>query len=218
MNDNEIDQDIRHLIDGEITEEERRRLLACIREDADAYARWNALHDIVEAARRIPRRKAPDNMADTVASCIREREAVSISEPSPEIKYDWRRIAAAACISFILGAGMGWGLAFMYPSYADLVVNPAPEVQVRFVFTQPGTRDVRLVGDFNNWDTNGIPLFDRSNNGVWSTILSLPPGVYQYMYIVDGQTWVTDPTAEAYLDDGFGQRNAVLRVDLPNTG
>jgi hypothetical protein len=32
------------------------------------------------------------------------------------------------------------------------------------------------------------------------------------MFVVDGKAWVTDPKAETYRDDGFGNKNAVMRV------
>jgi len=42
------------------------------------------------------------------------------------------------------------------------------------------------------------------------------PGVHEYMFIVNGDTWVTDPRADRYVDDGFGNRNAVLAVASPS--
>jgi hypothetical protein len=34
------------------------------------------------------------------------------------------------------------------------------------------------------------------------------------MFVVDGTAWVTDPDAESFQDDGFGNRNAVVRVSI----
>ncbi len=31
------------------------------------------------------------------------------------------------------------------------------------------------------------------------------------MFVVDGE-WVTDPQADRYVDDGFGNRNALIEV------
>jgi 1,4-alpha-glucan branching enzyme len=50
----------------------------------------------------------------------------------------------------------------------------------------------------------------RGQGGVWTVELPLAPGRrYEYMFVVDGR-WVTDPTAPASVDDGFGGQNAVL--------
>jgi hypothetical protein len=30
--------------------------------------------------------------------------------------------------------------------------------------------------------------------------------------VLDGKAWVADPGAESYQDDGFGSRNAVMKI------
>ena len=42
--------------------------------------------------------------------------------------------------------------------------------------------------------------------------MPIQPGVHKYMFVIDGTEWVTDPDAERYAEDGFGNRNAVLAV------
>jgi 1,4-alpha-glucan branching enzyme len=54
----------------------------------------------------------------------------------------------------------------------------------------------------------------RRDGGVWTVDIPLRPGVYSYMFVVDGTAWVTDPDAESFQDDGFGNRNAVVRVSI----
>jgi hypothetical protein len=51
-------------------------------------------------------------------------------------------------------------------------------------------------------------------NGRWVTSLILPPDNYEYMFVVDDDTWVTDPLALTTRDDGFGSRNAVLALGI----
>jgi hypothetical protein len=34
------------------------------------------------------------------------------------------------------------------------------------------------------------------------------------MFVVDGKTWVIDPKAQVYDDDGFGGRSSVVRVRI----
>lgn len=61
------------------------------------------------------------------------------------------------------------------------------------VFTLPGhqnARKVYLVGDFNNWNMIGTPLY-RTKEG-WETKITLPKGKYYYKFIVDGY-WTNDP-------------------------
>jgi hypothetical protein len=49
---------------------------------------------------------------------------------------------------------------------------------------------------------------------VWTAQLVLPPGTYEYMFVENGENWVTDPLALQTRDDGFGRKNAVLDVSI----
>ncbi len=84
---------------------------------------------------------------------------------------------------------------------------------VRLVFPPAGpVRTVTVAGDFNGWQPEGLPLIQRE--GVWTIDLALPPGIYEYMFVVDGQQWVTDPLARATRDDGYGGENAILDLTI----
>ena len=52
---------------------------------------------------------------------------------------------------------------------------------------------VQLAADFTEWEKSPIDLI-RFENGVWSTTVPLPPGVYAYRFLVDGH-WYDDPRA-----------------------
>lgn len=94
--------------------------------------------------------------------------------------------------------------------------EPLPVVTLfRFSVDAPGAQQVSVAGDFNGWRTDEIFLADVTGRGHFSVTLPLRPGRYAYMFVVDGTTWVTDPHAEAYRDDGFGNRNAVVNITTP---
>ena len=75
------------------------------------------------------------------------------------------------------------------------VLERAPrEVAFRFDGRRiAGARSVVLVGSFNGWLAQPL-LLER--DGWWTTAVSLPPGEYEYLFLVDGNPW-NDP-----LDDG----------------
>lgn len=85
-------------------------------------------------------------------------------------------------------------------------------ITVRLTFQAPQAHTVAVAGEFNKWKTDADEM--KRTDGVWSIDLKLKPGVYTYSFIVDGKSWVPDPGAESYEDDGFGSRNAVLRVNI----
>jgi hypothetical protein len=95
------------------------------------------------------------------------------------------------------------------------VSNAAP-IYVQFVLVDRDANSVAVAGDFNNWQRDGVALRDSDGDGVWTGLVALPPGLHKYMFIVDGERWVTDPEAERHVDDGFGMRNAVITVTPPS--
>jgi 1,4-alpha-glucan branching enzyme len=77
-----------------------------------------------------------------------------------------------------------------------------------FVFGAGDAESVCLVGNFNRWTVCATPL-ERTPDGLWRVICELPPGRHEYMFVVDNE-WRSDPDAGLYVDDGFGNQNAVL--------
>ncbi len=81
--------------------------------------------------------------------------------------------------------------------------------QVLFVMPAPGAHSVAVVGSFNDWEPT--PLTDKNNDGVWRVQLKLPPGRYEYAFVVDGRWWGQDPLADEYVRS-FGEYNSVRYV------
>jgi hypothetical protein len=84
-------------------------------------------------------------------------------------------------------------------------------VYVQFALEAPTATSVAVAGDFSDWQP-AFTLTDADGDGVWTGRVPVQPGVHGYMFLVDETRWQTDPRAERYQDDGFGNRNAVLAV------
>ena len=84
-------------------------------------------------------------------------------------------------------------------------------VYVQFLLEAPHASSVAVAGDFNGWLPD-IGLVDPDGDGVWSGRVPLMPGVHEYMFVIDGTQWMTDPLAERFKEDGFGHRNSVLAI------
>ena len=48
--------------------------------------------------------------------------------------------------------------------------------------------------------------------GRWVKELALPPGDYEYRFVVDG-AWIPDPLAKETVPNPFGEMNSVLKVN-----
>jgi len=84
----------------------------------------------------------------------------------------------------------------------------------RVVFTvraEPGSK-VFLAGSFNNWDPTAKEMIDKKADGAFTATLQLPPGDYQYKFVIDG-TWCADPECPDWLQNDHGTLNSVKRVD-----
>ena len=97
------------------------------------------------------------------------------------------------------------------PGATTTADGAASVVYVQFVLEAPGATSVSLAGDFSDWEAS-VTLADQNADGLWTARVPVRPGVYGYMFLIDGTEWRTDPRADRYQDDGFGNRNAVLAV------
>ena len=78
-------------------------------------------------------------------------------------------------------------------------------------------KDVFLAGSFNDWNPQSTAMTNK-NSGEWAADLELPPGFYEYRYVVDGQ-WCNEPacadheTCPSCGPNPFGSKNQKLQVD-----
>ncbi|MBI4423578.1 MAG: hypothetical protein HY554_07625 [Elusimicrobia bacterium] len=63
---------------------------------------------------------------------------------------------------------------------------------VEFRLKAPKAKQVLLAGDFSQWRPD--VALKKAPEGVWETVLPLPPGRYHYLFQVDG-AWLADPKA-----------------------
>ena len=115
-------------------------------------------------------------------------------------------VACAAMIS----APRSWA----QPPSSNAVV--APTVAHTFVLNADRPlKSVTVAGTFNGWNNSANPL-TSSGAGQWKTTLRLPYGKHSYKFVLDGQTWITDPNAARNEDDGNGNTNSVLMLLPPD--
>ena len=82
------------------------------------------------------------------------------------------------------------------------------ELGVEFTVYAPYAENVYLSGSFNNWKPDQL-LMKKDSLGVWHFTIYLPPGRYEYKFVVDGE-WIADPFNPVQAGP-FG--NSVIWVD-----
>jgi len=182
-------------------------------------ARERAAADrLAQLAREYAGRIEPVSAAldDAVMAAVRRRGAV------PAERGAWRWLVASHRVSVrpvwvaALAAAAALVL-WLAPRRPELsrgsvpVAAAADTVFVRFELVAPAARSVAVAGSFNGWRTDALPMV-RGAAGVWFITVPLPIGEHRYDFVVDRTRWVTDPTAHAQVEDGFGGRNSVIVV------
>jgi beta-lactamase regulating signal transducer with metallopeptidase domain len=102
----------------------------------------------------------------------------------------------------------GWGPTIVAPR----LVLPAPSREGNMVFRLSdfsGAKIVAVAGTFNGWNQSQY-LFEHVGNE-WICKINLPPGKYQYKFIVDGN-WLVDPSNPTVVHDRRGFENSELIV------
>lgn len=82
--------------------------------------------------------------------------------------------------------------------------------EMEFILIAPDAKKVSIAGQFNNWDTQAMPM-KKAKNGAWTIKLKLPPGKCEYKYFVDG-SWVNDAACSETVPNAFGTSNSVITV------
>jgi len=93
---------------------------------------------------------------------------------------------------------------------------------VVFRFAAPSASVVQLAGNWpeNNWlagqgNTGSFLVGEMKPDtatGIWTRTEKLPPGRYQYKFVIDRLTWKEDPNNPNRTDDGYGGFNSLLDV------
>ena len=213
-----MDKRLQAYLDGEVA---RTALPADLLEEAE---RWDQL-DVLSAELR----------AETAPRWLESRVMASLPARAPA--GWWRRgmawllqpqpvtvrpatlglAGAVAMLAILLLNGPEPATLLQTPVTPTLTVSNlnTPVIYVQFAFADPAATSVTVAGDFNDWDAQATALRDTDGDGVWTGLIALRPGMHKYMFVVNGERWVTDPEAERYVDDGFGNRNAVIAITPP---
>jgi 1,4-alpha-glucan branching enzyme len=80
--------------------------------------------------------------------------------------------------------------------------------RVSLELVKPDAQKVCVAGSFNQWQPEQTPLVPVGN-GRWVGDLTVQPGRYEYLFVVDGQ-WLPDPNAKESVQNPFGGQNSVL--------
>ena len=209
---------IRRYLDGELDDEECRCFLDELENNPELDRRVAALEQVSGLGSRRDPVAVSDGFTDRVMEEVgaQDRTAPRASSRAAGSGRFARSLPMAA--SWLLALGLGYVLARGLPGagvdsgVTDGSLPPVKVVRLAYTPRTDAVSRVEVAGSFNGWNPARNPM--RQEDGHWVTTLVLPPDTYEYMFVVDGASWVTDPLAPTTRDDGFGSRNAVLELEI----
>ncbi|MBL9023625.1 MAG: DUF1592 domain-containing protein [Myxococcales bacterium] len=78
----------------------------------------------------------------------------------------------------------------------------------------PSSATVLVAGSFNGWgateQAGGYGMTFEPSLGAWVTKRAIADGSYAYKFVIDGVTWLADPSNPSSEPDGFGGVNSLL--------
>lgn len=101
-------------------------------------------------------------------------------------------------------------------------LDPPREVKdgILFRYEAPSAKMVTLAGNFNNWggtegggryDPTIDPMTDADGDGIWTIVMPLPPGRYQYKFVIDnGVRWEQDPSNPNTAEEGSIENSLII--------
>ncbi len=206
---------IHRLLDDDLGPEEKKALLDRLETDPALREEFDAITGALRLVETSEKMQAPPFfVAEVMRRLPPERATVGARIRDFLLRgrvLKWNMAAAFAAAAFV---ALVVTLAVRTPNAPVRTAAVPPQEQTVTVTMRlhaPQAHRVAVAGSFNKWDDDSHML-TKQQDGVWTISIPLQPGEYSYMFIVDGKAWVTDPDAETYRDDGFGNRNAVVRV------
>lgn len=229
------DELFRRYLDGELSSEEEREVLHLIADNEEMREILRFERSVVLSFADIQDPGSftvPENFGSSVMDRIvktNREAAVAEKKQAPVFSLLKNRTitinpALAAAAMFLITFGFGYLLLNpAIPAVDDTeTLNSQAQIQsvsdsggesqiwIRFVYFDETAESIEIAGDFNNWEPTELTLEFMGDRQVWTGLIPLTRGEHSYMFVRNGEEWVTDPLAEVQKDDGFGNKNAVL--------
>jgi len=201
---NSSDKLLHALLDGESHESGASRL-----KDSDAQ-RLSLYRERLELLER-HREEVPDDFVDRVMAALPDRRRLTWPERLSSLWPEGRRWILPAVAGALVTLITMLGVTFI--EYA-----PGPRlVAVTFEVYAPAVKKIEMVGSFSEWKEGGFAFKGPDAVGYWGCRLTLPPGRYEYLFLVDGDRLIMGQDDGSHRPDGFGYKNNVLllREEMP---
>ena len=199
------------------------------------HKEWLATENSLLALNQLPGITAPPSLLANVMAAIVPKIAIAPKkqpllvqlrnwlEQHPLLGWEVSGMALAASLLFMVLApsvpvpvpGTSGPFQPAQSPYIQAAATHTGAAQVeraRFSLYAPEAHTITLIGEFNGWGSTRQLSLSPQGKGIWTVEVPLPPGRYQYAFLIDGKNIATDPRAQQHVSDDFGRKNAVLTM------
>lgn len=229
---------IRKFFDDELSPEEEVKALHLFAEDSELRSMLKFERFLGESLSvkepDIQSFSVPDNFSDDVMSQIYQLEnesatveSVSYLELLKERVSSWfqpREFSLQPAFVYALPIVLLAGFLFLMdtPAESETVTETTSEMEfasaddveekvwIRFVYIDESAEQLAVAGNFSDWEPIEMDSQMMDGKKVWTGLVPVERGEHHYMFVKNGEEWVTDPLADMQRDDGFGNKNAVI--------
>jgi hypothetical protein len=181
------------------------------------------LDAIAQVIARIPDVSPPETLLEAVMAGIHtkriglfRRLLRALRSPMTSITVTPLRLASLAVSAAALVI-ITWAVIMNFSSNPNietmLEVKSEATVPVVFTLEMPQVSRVDIIGSFNGWSPGDSHMQWDPNLHLWVLTVQLKAGTHEYAFLINGKTVLPDPSALAYREDGFGNRNSVLIIN-----
>lgn len=169
--------------------------------------------------------RGENHYADEALSLLKQEKELNavVNKTPPEVEF----VPSHRSQRFLSTSALGWAIAACLLVLVSFTVMREPTYQLqqeaahraasqqslvpyRFVIQQHDKHSVEITGSFTEWQP--VPLSPTGSNGYWELNLNLPEGEHRYTYIINGSTYLPDPTVPNAESDDFGSANSILKI------
>ena len=216
MNCQKIKKLLNPYIDKMLDAESARQVEEHLKSCPACHQEYQGLQKIEKALNSFSPKRAPADFTQKIMTKISQQEIQIQTSWLDQIK---KRVSTPRFSFRLLGATAAAALLVFLAFTFIFNTSDRPSIcsaEVQFclrINDSNKLHTVAIAGDFNGWDPQANTLQDPDGDGIWTATLKLPPGRYEYMFVVNGEKWLPDPNAIHYVKDGFGSKNAILEIN-----
>ena len=163
--------------------------------------------DLRSSFKSLKRMRAPDSAVRALYRRLREGQP----EPKSSARLlDFPGLKREVLITLVATILITVPLTFFLTKRFTSIKPIQKTYIVKLIYENRDAEGVYVIGDFNNWNSEGYGMKRIQGTNIWTVDISLEEGVYKYVFLIDNKEWVVDPFSQIKVKDNFGNESSLI--------